>query len=49
MRTLDPSFWIRYVYHYGGISRNHDRPEHPEIAPRWIEIKRRLAALRATA
>jgi hypothetical protein len=49
MRELPPEFWTRYVRHYGGISRNHFRPEHPEIAPRWIEIKRRLAALRATA
>lgn len=46
MRTLDPSFWDRHVHHYGGISRNHFRPEHPEIAPRWIEIKQRLTALR---
>ena len=46
MRTLAPEFWTRYVHHYGGISRNHERPEHPEIAPRWVEIKARLAALR---
>ncbi len=46
MRTLDPEFWTRYVRHYGGISRNHARPEHPEIAPRWREIRARLAMLR---
>jgi hypothetical protein len=44
--TLNHAFWSRYVRHYGGISRNHARPEHPEIAPRWAEIQRRLAALR---
>ncbi|MBE3087778.1 MAG: glycosyltransferase family 2 protein [Chloroflexi bacterium] len=49
MRELPPLFWDRYVRHYGGISRNHHRPEHPEIAPRWVEIKRRLVELRATA
>lgn len=47
MRSMPPGFWDRYVKHYGGISRNHFRPEHPEIAPRWVEIKQRLAVLRA--
>jgi len=49
MSGLPEGFWERHVMHYGGISRNHERPEHPEIAPRWIEIKRRLAALRGQA
>jgi len=47
MRPIPPGFWDIKFKHYGGISRNHWRPEHPEIAPRWKEIKRRLAALRA--
>lgn len=45
-RRLPIDFFDTHVRHYGGISRNHWRPEHPEIAPRWIEIKRRLAELR---
>jgi hypothetical protein len=45
-RRLPIDFFDTHVRHYGGISRNHWRPEHPEIAPRWIEIKKRLAELR---
>ena len=47
MRRIPPKFWQTKVRHYGGISRNHWRPEHPQIAPRWKEIKKRLAALKA--
>jgi hypothetical protein len=49
MRKIPASFWDKYVRHYGGISRNHWRPEHPQIAPRWRTIKKRLAMLRAEA
>jgi glycosyltransferase involved in cell wall biosynthesis len=45
-RPLPPDFFDTRVRHFGGMSRNHWRPEHPEIAPRWAEIKRRLAELR---
>jgi len=48
-RRLPVDFFDTRVRHYGGISRNHWRPEHPEIAPRWVEIKRRLAELRSKA
>lgn len=47
-RPLPADFFDVKVRHYGGISRNHFRPEHPDIAPRWVEIKRRLAELRNT-
>lgn len=47
MRKIPALFWGKYVKHYGGISRNHWRPEHPQIAPRWKKIKERLAMLRA--
>ncbi|GAG40349.1 unnamed protein product, partial [marine sediment metagenome] len=40
-------FWDVKVKHYGGITRNHFRPEHPMIAPRWREIKENLKKLKS--
>lgn len=42
------NFWNIKVKHYGGITRNHARPEHPIIAPRWKIIKENLAKLRSS-
>jgi len=41
------NFWDIRLKHYGGISRNHWRPEHPQVAPRLVAIKRDLAMLRS--
>lgn len=41
------NFWDIRVKHYGGITRNHFRPEHPVIAPRWKIIKENLIKLRS--
>lgn len=40
------NFWDIRIKHYGGITRNHSRPEHPMIAPRWKIIKENLKKLR---
>jgi len=42
------NFWNIRVKHYGGITRNHFRPEHPIIAPRWQMIKENLKKLRSS-
>lgn len=41
------NFWDVRIKHYGGISRNYFRPEHPMIAPRWRSIKENLRKLRS--
>jgi len=46
MYPIPPNFWKEKVRHYGGISRNHWRPEHPKIAPRVEAIRKSLARLR---
>lgn len=46
MQPMPDNFWDTSVKHYGGISRNYLRPEHPWVAPRLAEIKQRLAELR---
>jgi hypothetical protein len=43
VEPLPPTFFYRYVRHYGGIST---RGQNPEIAPRWAAIRRSLGALR---
>lgn len=46
--NLPEGFFHHMVWHYGGLSRNHWRPEHPDMAPRWLEVKQHLSALRRT-
>ena len=41
------NFWDIKLKHYGGISRNYFRPEHPVIAPRLRAIKENLIKLRS--
>jgi hypothetical protein len=43
---LSYDFFQAKIRHYGGLSRNHERPDHPEIAPKWASLRARLAALR---
>lgn len=47
MYPIPPNFWDIKIKHYGGISRNHWRPEHPQVGPRLMAIKRNLAVLRS--
>lgn len=47
IHPIPPNFWDIRLKHYGGISRNHWRPEHPQVAPRLATIKRNLATLRS--
>jgi len=44
--AMPNNFWNVKIRHYGGITRNHFRPEHPVIAPRWKTIKENLKKLR---
>lgn len=46
MYPMPLNFWDIRIKHYGGISRNHSRPEHPLVAPRWKIIKENLNKLR---
>lgn len=46
---MPKDYWDVKVKHYGGISRNHFRPEHPIIKPRWEAIKKNLNKLRNEA
>jgi glycosyltransferase involved in cell wall biosynthesis len=48
MKGLPPGFLGNSVYHYGGMSRNYFRPEHPEVAYRLYKIHQRLLELRAS-
>jgi len=47
MYPMPLNFWDIRIKHYGGITRNHFRPEHPMIAPRWEIIKENLKKLRS--
>lgn len=47
IHPMPENFWDVRVKHYGGITRNHSRPEHPMIAPRWKTIKENLKKLRS--
>lgn len=44
---IPENFWDIKLKHYGGISRNHFRPEHPMIAPLLRVIKENLKKLRS--
>lgn len=46
MYPMPLDFWNIRVKHYGGITRNHYRPEHPVMIPRWQMIKENLKKLR---
>lgn len=46
IHPMPHNYWEVKVKHYGGITRNHFRPEHPVMKPRWEMIKKNLARLR---
>lgn len=47
VEPMPEPFWPHRVIHYGGISRNASRPDHPWVAPRWNLIRDSLKALRS--
>jgi len=46
MHPMPRNYWEVKVKHFGGITRNHSRPDHPVIKPRWATIRKNLRVLR---